>query len=364
MKQYRIAIFAVVFTLALLAGTLVAEAAEDRPDSGDKPEGRRQGRRRRGRSGVSVKIPDIGLTDEQKKEIDGIVKAATAAAKDAKGEDRTAIMVKMRKDIYKLYTKEQRQKLQKIRQAGGAGGGGKPVDMRLEIVTFPPNVQAGFKDLSKQALFYHPIKKPEDKVPLIVLLHGAGGTKKKDITAFKGNRDVTWVMTPANSKYVAKVLVPHSRSLWDPASLNKMLDYILSTNSDIDTDRIYCIGYSMGGKGAWDWAMTSPKRLAAIVPVAFIANQGKLKDMVDLPIWAMVGTADRRRAGGIPKMEKALKDLGSKVVRTTVFQGANHATSAAKAWAQEGLLKWLFAQSLKNRGAGAERKSQTVESKK
>jgi hypothetical protein len=85
---------------------------------------------------------------------------------------------------------------------------------------------------------------------------------------------------------------------------------------------------------------------------------------VDLPIWAMVGTADRRRAGGIPKMEKALKDLGSKVVRTTVFQGANHATSAAKAWAQEGLLKWLFAQSLKNRGAGAERKSQTVESKK
>ena len=346
MKRNRIATFAVVFTLALLAGTLVAEETRDRPSSGDKPEGQRRGRRRRGGGGGGVRIPDIGLTDEQKKEIEGISKTAMAAAKDAKGEDRTAIMVKMKKDIYKLYTKEQREKLQKIRESGGAG---KPVDMRLEIVTFPPNVQAGFKDLSKQALFYHPIKKPEGKIPLIILLHGAGGTKKKDIAAFKGNRDVNWVMTPANSKYLAKILVPHSRSLWDPASLNKMLDHILSTNPDIDTDRIYCIGYSMGGKGTWEWAMASPKRLAAIVPVAFIANLSNLKDMVNLPIWAMVGTGDRRRAGGIPKLEKALKELGSTSVRTTVFEGANHATTAAKAWTVEGLLDWLFAQSLKNR---------------
>jgi len=346
MKRYRIAAFAAAFTLALLAGTLVAEETGDRPNSGDKPEGRRRARRRRGGRRVRVIIPDIGLTDEQKKEIEGISKAALAAAKDAKGEDRTAIMVKMRKDIYKVYTKEQRQKLRKIRQGGGAG---KPVNMRLEVVTFPPKVQAGFKDLSKQALLYHPIKKPEGKIPLIVLLHGAGGTKKKDISAFKGNRDVKWVMTPANSKHVAKILVPHSRSHWDPASLNKMLDHILSANSDIDKDRIYCIGYSLGGLGTWNWGRHSPKRLAAIVPVAFIANQTNLKDMVDLPIWAMAGTGDRRRVGSVIAMGKALKELGSKVVRTTIFERANHATTAAKAWAVEGLLDWLFAQSLKNR---------------
>ncbi|MDP6546936.1 MAG: alpha/beta fold hydrolase [Phycisphaerae bacterium] len=315
-----------LLTALAIMGTVHVEAAPRR-----RPAGR-------------VVLPDIGLSDAQKKEIEGISKAATAAARGAKGEDRRAIMVKMRKDIYKIFTREQRQKLMKIRQAGEGGG---PVDMRLEVVTFPPNVQAAFKDLSKQALLYHPIKKPEGKTPLIVLLHGAGGTRKKDISAFKGNRDVKWVMTPANSRHVAKILVPHSRSLWDPASLNKMLDYILSTNSDIDEDRVYCIGYSMGGKGTWDWAMTSPKRLAAIVPVAFIANLSKLKDMVDLPIWAMVGTGDRRRARGIPQMEKALKELGSTSVRTTIFEGANHASTPAKAWAQEGLLDWVFAQSRK-----------------
>jgi len=347
MKRYRIATFVVVFALALLAGTLAAEETVDRPNSGDKPEGPKRARRRRSGRGGRVIIPDIGLTDEQKKEIESISQAAIAAAKDAKGEDRTAIMVKMKKDIYQVYTREQRQKLMKIRQGGGSG---KPVDMRLETVTFPPNVQAGFKDLSKQALLYHPIKKPEGKIPLIVLLHGAGGTRKKDISAFKGNRDVKWVMTPTNSKYVANILVPHSRSHWNPDALNKAIDYLLGAHKDIDKDRIYCIGYSLGGLGTWNWGRHSPKRLAAIVPVAFIANQTNLKNMVDLPIWAMAGTGDRRRVESVIAMAKSLKKLGSTSVRTTIFEGANHATTAAKAWAVEGLLDWLFSQSLKNRG--------------
>lgn len=231
--------------------------------------------------------------------------------------------------------------------ANRGGGSAKQENHRLEVVAFPQEVQDADSNMNKEALLYHPIKKPEGKIPLIVLLHGAGGTKRKDVSAFEGNRDVRWVMTPANSKYVAKILVPHSRSHWNPDALNKAVDYLLSSNDDIDKNRIYCIGYSLGGLGTWNWGKHSPERLAAIVPVAFIANQDDLKKMVDLPIWAMVGTADRRRAGGIPAMEEALKALGSKVVRTTVFEGANHGQSAAKAWAQEGLLDWLFAQSLK-----------------
>ncbi len=224
---------------------------------------------------------------------------------------------------------------------------GKSANHRLEVVMFPQEVQDADSNMNKEALLYHPIEKAEGQIPLIVLLHGAGGTRKEDISAFKGNRDVQWVMTPANSKYVAKIVVPHTRSHWSPDALNKAVDHLLSTNEDIDADRIYCIGYSMGGLGTWNWARHSPERLAAIVPVAFIASQSDLEEIVDLPIWAMVGTADRRRAGSIPAMEKALKELGSTVVRTTIFEGANHATTARVAWAQEGLLDWLFAQSRK-----------------
>jgi len=232
-------------------------------------------------------------------------------------------------------------------QSAEAPAPGKQGNYRLEVVVFPQEVQDADSNINKQALLYHPIKKPGGKMPLIVLLHGAGGTKKKDASAFEGNRDVKWVMTPANSRYVAKILVPHSRSHWNPDALNKAVDHLLSTHSDIDEDRIYCIGYSLGGLGTWNWAKHSPKRLAAIVPVAFIAGQGDLKDMVDLPIWAMVGTGDRRRVGSIRSMEKAMKELGSTSIRTTIFEGANHGQTASKAWAQEGLLDWLFAQSRK-----------------
>ena len=92
---------------------------------------------------------------------------------------------------------------------------------RLEVVTFPKEVTTADPNLNKEALLYHPTKKSEGKIPLIVLLHGAGGTKKKDVAAFKGNRDVKWVMTPANSKYVAKILVPHVRGHWNPDALNR-----------------------------------------------------------------------------------------------------------------------------------------------
>jgi len=233
-------------------------------------------------------------------------------------------------------------------RAGQPGRDKQPV-LRPTVVTFPPEVQAACKDLNQQALLYQPTERPGGKIPLVVLLHGAGGTRKKDIASFKVNRDVVWLVGPRNRKHSAKVLVPQSAGLWDPNSLNRMLDHILKTNQDIDTDRVYCIGYSMGGKGTWDWAMSSPDRLAAIVPVAFIPNLGKLKDMVDLPIWAMVGTRDRRRARAVPGMVKALRELGSTAIRTTVFEGANHFATAAKAWAVEGLLDWLFAQSLKKR---------------
>jgi hypothetical protein len=101
---------------------------------------------------------------------------------------------------------------------------------RLEVVTFPQAVQDADSNMNKEALLYHPIKKAEGKIPLIVLLDGAGESKQKGVSAFKGSRDVRWVMTPANSKHVAKILVSHSRSRWNPEALNKAVDHLLATH--------------------------------------------------------------------------------------------------------------------------------------
>ncbi len=62
----------------------------------------------------------------------------------------------------------------------------------------------------------------------------------------------------------------------------------------------------------------------------------------------MPGKADRMRLHGlaIPAMEKALKELGSTVVRTTIFEGANHASTAGEAKKLEGVYEWLFSHAL------------------
>jgi len=219
-----------------------------------------------------------------------------------------------------------------------------------ETIELPKECKEKDPNLNRQALLYSPIKKPEGKIPLVVFLHGAGGTKKDNIEAFKGNRDVRWFFSPENKKFVARVLVLHAKSHWMPAALDMVVDHLLKTYDDLDKDRIYCVGYSLGGLGTWNWARHSHARLAAIIAVGWKVNLDDAEKMIKLPIWAMVGTGDRSRSGTANEVKKKFVDqLGSKVVRITNIEGANHGQSAAKAWKQPGLLEWLFSHSLKKR---------------
>ena len=67
-------------------------------------------------------MPDIGLTEAQKKEIEAISKDAMAEAKEAKPEARKAIFEKMRKAIQSVFTEEQLEKLKKARRRQGPQG--------------------------------------------------------------------------------------------------------------------------------------------------------------------------------------------------------------------------------------------------
>ena len=144
MKRHWIATFVTLFTLALLAGTLVAKEADDRPD---KPDGRKRAGRRPGGPG---RMPDVGLTDAQKKEIEGIRKDAMAKIKDAKPEQRREIFKKMREAIDGVLTEEQREKMKKARGRGGPGGKrpdiGLTDDQKAKIEAIRKEARAAAKD--------------------------------------------------------------------------------------------------------------------------------------------------------------------------------------------------------------------------
>ena len=217
-------------------------------------------------------------------------------------------------------------------------------NLRVEIITVPENVAGSFERLNAKALLYHPVKMEEEKNPLVIFLHGSGGSRRS-IERAKWTGDVR--KFTASGQPLVSILVPQSNGQWDPASLDKMLDHVLKTNPNIDTRRIYCVGYSMGGKGTWEWAMKSPKRFAAIIPKGFIPALSGINGMIEMPIWAMVGTKDSKpRVEGIRAMEMAMKELGATGVKTTFFEGANHGSTPGEIKKLEGVYKWLFSHSL------------------
>ncbi len=231
-------------------------------------------------------------------------------------------------------------------------------DLQLEVVTVPQDIAAGFERLNSQVLLYHPVNSGSDErlktersgnlknYPLLIFLHGSGGSNGK-IERFKWKGEVKRFAARTKGDPLVSILVPQSKGHWDPGSLDKMLEYILEKNPAIDPNRIYCIGYSMGGKGTWEWAMASPGRFAAIIPKGFIPDLTDIRGMVDLPLWAMVGTKDSKpRVEGIQAMEKTLKELGSTGVKTTYFEGANHGSTPGEIKKLDGVYDWLFSHKL------------------
>ncbi len=219
---------------------------------------------------------------------------------------------------------------------------------RAEIFTAPAEIADTFESLMPRAMLYQPVKTDQKKLPLLISLHGSGGGQRDIEKKGKWTGTIRSLLDPENQKFQCLLLVPQSKGTWHPASLEKMLTVVLKAHPEVDTNRIYCIGYSMGGKGTWEWAMHQPDRFAAIMPKGFIPDLSKAEEMVELPIWAMVGDKDSKaRVEGIPAMEKKLKELGSTQVKITVFPGENHSSTPGAVKKLEGLYEWMFSHSKK-----------------
>lgn len=215
--------------------------------------------------------------------------------------------------------------------------------VEVELLKWPDDLMKDLGKFKPIAFVARPVSKPEGKLPLLISLHGGGG-KEMSIeqqlarsAKLKGLR----LAELAGKDFI--LIEPNSADSWDADSLNTMLDYLLKEYPEIDEDRIYVMGHSMGGMGTWVWINDSPKRFAAAAPAGFSAgDSGDPDRLVNLPIWGMAGGADGDRAIGIRKMVEDLRAAGNRNVKHTEFDGANHSQANVAVFSSVELVDWML----------------------
>jgi predicted peptidase len=218
----------------------------------------------------------------------------------------------------------------------------KKVDVRL--VEWPAELQKKLGEMKRIAFMAFPEKQPEGKLPLLISLHGGGGRKMSLQEQLVRSTEVKGLGLAELAGKDLILLEPNTSSLWNADTLDTMLDYDLETHPEIDTDRIYVMGHSMGAYGTWAWINESPERFAAASPSGIgIGDHGDVKRLVDLPIWGMVGGADKKdRVAGIKRMVERLREAGNKQVKYTEFPEADHATANAAVFSSVELVDWML----------------------
>jgi hypothetical protein len=130
---------------------------------------------------------------------------------------------------------------------------------------------------------------------------------------------------------------------WSIPILSHLLDE-MQIKYRVDPDRIYLTGCSSGGDETWNFALTHPDRLAAIVPIAGESDPADAARLVHLPVWAFHGKKDEV----VPvvqtiRMVDAIRQAGGQP-HLTLFPDAGHQASWDQAYAMDALYTWLFAQ--------------------
>ncbi|MEZ4775330.1 MAG: prolyl oligopeptidase family serine peptidase [Bacteroidia bacterium] len=147
-------------------------------------------------------------------------------------------------------------------------------------------------------------------------------------TPFKGlGKDGSYTMSEQPSESGAAAL----------ALIDKLIDSL-----NIDPDRVYLIGKSMGGFGTWEFTARRPELFAAAVPMAGYSDPGQIEKIKHIPFWIFHGNVDEANpVEGSRTMYKLLTEAKAEV-KYTEYEGANHGESFRKAFNEPELIPWMF----------------------
>lgn len=182
--------------------------------------------------------------------------------------------------------------------------------------------------------------------PLVVWLHGGdqGGSDVEKLRSsglpkmIEDGREFPFlVFSPQN---------PSEELLYPIERVASVLEAVVA-NHRVDRERIYLIGYSRGGFGAWSMAEQFPQTFAAVIPIAGGGIRHYLNRTNEkAAFWAFHGSNDEV----IPLSDtvvlvQRLKEL-KRNVRLTVLEDTDHQAVEGKVLNDEAMWTWLLEQKL------------------
>ncbi len=177
--------------------------------------------------------------------------------------------------------------------------------------------------------------------PLVLFLHGSGergldlkALERQGLPKLAAERSFPFILVAPQ--------IPEGE-VWDEEPLTYLLDELETTLRWVDSNRIYLTGISMGAFGAWDLAVATPDRFAALLVISGGGNPVEVRQLKDVPIWIVHGRQD----DVIPvswseTLARRLERCGGNV-KVTIHPDAGH-DAWSRTYADPAVLEWLLAQ--------------------
>lgn len=199
----------------------------------------------------------------------------------------------------------------------------------------------------------------EEKIPLVIYLHGGGGVGEDIEKSKRQGRGLFEAIGRAGCKTLLVApqalkspRVEGAKGGWVPADLNVLIVHLLKT-LPVDAERVYLTGNSMGGYGTYAWAGVNPEHFAAIAPMVGgigplgpkdVTKQLELwgKNLATIPMKAYYGAKDKVVPADRGAMiMDAIKKAGGKQAEVIVLEDEGHAAGRVP-FGDPKFWKWMF----------------------
>lgn len=200
-------------------------------------------------------------------------------------------------------------------------------------------------DVEDYLLYLPPgIERGEAKWPLVLWLHGRS-LRGRDLNLLKRYGPPALIARGHHLPFVVVApQLPPDGSWYDLGPVADIVDHVIASYP-VDPDRVYLLGYSMGGGGAYRMAFDYGDRFAAMIAIAGHTPEptpDHVRAVERFPFLAIHGGQDER----VPltparRMAQALEEDGAPQFEFRLVPGMNHAR-LERLTRDEALYAWLL----------------------